>query len=528
MVSRLVVTIVLGMFVTLGSSADAGVELGLLCKGKKAKATGKKAFDLLKAFGKNIKKPNSGKLDSDISKAQSMFTKGFAKAEAKGGCLTTGDSGTIETKVDVFVADVITPSASAGCGNGVAEGTEECDDGNNVNGDGCSAICEVDDISALCAGVPTVTGTNLDSVRVASGLLSPVHITAASLDPNRLFVIEQLGRIRIVKNGALLPTPFLDIEGKVDSNGNEQGLLGLAFHPDFESNNRFFVNYTNANGDTVVARYEIGGNPDEADLSSEKILLTISQPFGNHNGGQVAFGPDGFLYVGMGDGGSAGDPQENGQRDDTLLGKLLRLDVDVDIQPYYAVPPSNPNAGAGDPLGLIWAKGLRNPWRFSFDRATGDLYIGDVGQNQWEEVDFQPGTSTGGENYGWDVFEGDEHCFDPQPLFTDCPEPPTGFTMPIVEYSHGEGCSVTGGFVYRGCRMPGLHGTYFYSDFCSEFIRTFTVVGGAPQNQTDRTADLAPGGGLSIDAVTSFGEDARGELYIADRGGEIFKIVPGN
>jgi glucose/arabinose dehydrogenase len=364
-------------------------------------------------------------------------------------------------------------------------------------------------------------------VLVASGLSSPVHITAAPLDPNRLFVIEQPGRIRIIKNGVLLPTPFLDIVGRVGSGGNEQGLLSLAFHPDFESNNRFFVNYTNTGGDTVIARHEVAGNPDEVDASSEKILLTISQPFGNHNGGQVAFGPDGFLYVGMGDGGSAGDPNEAGQRDDTLLGKLLRIDVDVDMPPYHAVPPSNPNAGAGNPLGLMWAKGLRNPWRFSFDRVTGDLYLGDVGQSQWEEIDFQPGASTGGENYGWDVFEG-EHCFDPEPLLADCPEPPTGFTMPIVEYNHGEGCSVTGGFVYRGCRMPDLHGTYFYADFCTALIRTFTVVGGAAQNQADRTADLAPGGGLSIDALTSFGEDARGELYIADRGGEIFKIVPGN
>jgi hypothetical protein len=420
------------------------------------------------------------------------------------------------------------------CGDGRAEGVEECDDGDNVDGDGCSAACQLERTGAACAGVPSVAGTALMTVRVASGLDQPLHVTAPPLDPNRVFVVEQSGTIRILENGALLPDPFLSIPGKVSCCG-ERGLLGLAFHPDFEVNGRFFVNYTDANGDTVIARYEVGADPARADLDSERILLTVPQPFSNHNGGQLAFGPDRFLYVGMGDGGGGGDPQENAQDDGSLHGKLLRLDVDVDTPLYYRVPPTNPNAGAGDPLGLIWAKGLRNPWRFSFDRASGDLYIGDVGQSGWEEIDVQAGTSAGGENYGWDIFEGNGHCFEPEPPASSCPGR-GGFTMPVIEYPNfdngsvaGEGCSVTGGFVYRGCALPDLRGTYFYADFCAAFVRTFRgVAGGVAQDPVDRSAELAPGGGLSIDDVTSFGEDARGELYIADRGGEIFKIVPRN
>ena len=410
------------------------------------------------------------------------------------------------------------------CGNGIAEGTEECDDGNTNSGDGCSATCQLENSSAVCAGVPTVAGTALDSVRVASGLVHPVHVTAPRLDPNRVFVVEQPGRIRIIKNGALLATPFLAIESRVLSAGSEQGLLSVAFHPDFETNGFLFVNYTRqTDGATVIARYQVSGNPDVADAGSEHVLLTIPQPFANHNGGLNVFGPDGFLYVGMGDGGSGCDPNENAQNDASLLGKLLRINVSTETY-------------------QIWAKGLRNPWRFSFDRATGDLYIADVGQNLWEEVDYQPAPAGSGLNYGWDFYEG-RHCSSG----SGCPDPcpaPTGLTMPVLEYchsqvdpacgSHPRGCAITGGFVYRGCRMPDLRGTYFYSDYCTAFIRTFRgVLGGNAQNLADRTADVAPGGGLSIGSVTSFGEDARGELYITDQGsgaadGEVFKLVPGS
>jgi cysteine-rich repeat protein len=432
-----------------------------------------------------------------------------------------------------FVARDAPPPSSCGdatamrCGDGVADGVEECDDGGNVAGDGCAPACELESAAALCAGVPTAPGAALTTVRVASGLDKPLHVTAPPLDPNRVFITEQSGTVRILENDVLLPDPFLTISDRVGCCG-ERGLLSLAFHPRYEENGRFFVDYTDTDGATVIARFRVSEDPNRADPTSEAVLLTIEQPFGNHNGGQLAFGPDGYLYVGMGDGGGGGDPLEAGQDDTTLLGKMLRLDVDTGAgsPPYHRVPPTNPDAQLGSPLGLVWAKGLRNPWRFSFDRATGDLYIADVGQNAREEVSVQPASSAGGENYGWDVFEGTS-CFEPPPPAVTCPDP-DGFTMPVVEYTNPTaGCSVTGGFVYRGCALPDLVGTYFYSDFCSAFIRTFRgVVGGVAQDERDRTAELAPGGGLAIESVTSFGEDARGELYIADRSGEIFKIVP--
>jgi hypothetical protein len=409
------------------------------------------------------------------------------------------------------------------CGNGLAEGAEECDDGNTTGGDGCADGCELENTSAVCAGVPSVAGTALESIFVAK-VASPVGIAAPPLDPHRLFILEQPGRVRVVAYGNLLSEPFLDIRDIVNS-GGERGLLGIAFHPDYENNGRFFLNYTNLAGDTVIARYQVSANPNVADPASAHILLVINQPFANHNGGQLAFGPDGYLYVGMGDGGSQGDPNDNGQDEDTLLGKLLRIDVDVEDPPYYAVPPSNPRAVYGDPLGLMWAKGLRNPWRFSFDRLTGDLYIADVGAAHREEVSFQPAGITDFRNYGWDVFEG-TNCAEPKPHFPSCPDPPTGFVMPIVEYTHASGCSVTGGYVYRGCRMPDLHGTYFYSDYCAAFIRTVRVVGGVATDPQNRTAEIQPDCGRAVSFVTSFGEDARGEMYIADHQGSIRRIVP--
>ena len=412
------------------------------------------------------------------------------------------------------------------CGNGVLEAGEECDDGNQVSGDGCSASCQVESASGLCAGVPTGSGAQLASRLVVSGLEQPVYVTAPRLDPRRLFVVEQAGRIRILKDEVPLPDAFLDITSKV-SCCQERGLLSVAFHPDFKANGRFFVYYTNSDGNLVIARYQVSGDPDVADPSSERILLTIPHPtYGNHNGGQLVFGPDGYLYAGTGDGGGGGDPFENAQNTTALLGKLLRLDVNVESPPFYAAPPDNPFVAPGDPgRDEIWAYGLRNPWRFSFDRGPGDLYIGDVGQDTWEEVDVQPAGGAGGVNYGWDVFEG-RHCFEPDPAPT-CPNPPDGFTMPVLEYMHDTACSITGGFVYRGCRMPDLRGTYFYSDYCACFIRTFQgVSGGDAQNRADRTAELRPGGGRTFDHIVSFGEDARGELYIVDYDGEIFEIVP--
>jgi cysteine-rich repeat protein len=418
------------------------------------------------------------------------------------------------------------------CGNGTLEGTEECDDGGTASGDGCSATCVLEDESALCAGVPTTAGTALDSELVLGGLTRPILVLAAPLDPNRLFIVLQDGFVRILKNGVLLPTEFIDVEDDVSCTGScgEQGLLGMAFAPDYDTSGVFYLSFTNNAGDNEVRRYTVSGNPDVANTTSTPVIV-IDDFAGNHNGGHIAFGPDGYLYYGMGDGGGGGDPQENGQDLAELLGKMMRIDVST---PPYAIPPTNPFAGSPSAADEIWAYGLRNPWRWSFDRANGDLYIADVGQNNWEEVNYQPGSSTGGENYGWDVFEANA-CFEPTPPATMCPSPPTGFTFPVLEYSHSQGCSVTGGYVYRGCAMPDLAGTYFYSDICSAFIRTFEgVSGGVAQNQQNRTADLAPGGGLSIGGVSSFGEDARGELYIVDHGGaaagqgEIYRIIPGS
>ncbi|MEW6744847.1 MAG: PQQ-dependent sugar dehydrogenase [Planctomycetota bacterium] len=363
----------------------------------------------------------------------------------------------------------------------------------------------------------------LTTVRVASGLARPLFLTAPPGDLQRLFIVEQrTARILILKNGSLLPDPFLDINSKVIDSGNERGLLGLAFHPDYASNGSFYVNYNrNGDGDTVIARYHVSDtDPDRADPASEEILLLVDQPFENHNGGMLAFGPDGYLYIGLGDGGGAGDPDCRAQRGDTLLGKMLR--VTSDGQPA----PGNPFLGDPTVLDEIWAFGLRNPWRYGFDRLTGDVYIADVGQNSWEEIDFQPAASTGGENYGWKVMEGN-HCFST----SNCPggTPPCNdpsFTDPIHEYSHSAGCSITGGYVYRGCTMPDLQGTYFFADYCSNKIWSFRYDGTTLTDFTDRTAELEPDGAPTINSISSFGEDALGELYIVDQGGEVFKIVP--
>jgi len=405
----------------------------------------------------------------------------------------------------------------AGCGDGVAASDEECDDGDVVPGNGCSAACRLESAAALCAGIAPVPGTRIAARRILAGLEQPVHLAAPRLDPTRLYVVEQAGRVRVVREGTLLPDPFVDITPKVLL-GDERGLLSITFHPDFERNGRFFLYYTDRSGALVIARYEAGADPDVADPASERVLLTIPHPRGNHNGGQTAFGPDGFLYVGTGDGGGGGDPDGNGQHRGTLLGKLLRLDVDVDEPPYHRIPASNPFVGQAGARGEIWAWGLRNPWRFAFDRGTGDLYVADVGQQLYEEVNVQPAGSTGGENYGWNVMEG-KHCYQP-----GCST--AGLVQPVLEYGHDPACSITGGFVYRGCRMPDLRGTYFYGDLCAAFIRTFR--GRDATERRDVTAELSPGGAVTIDQIVSFGEDARGELYVVDYGGEVFQIVPGS
>lgn len=347
---------------------------------------------------------------------------------------------------------------------------------------------------------------------VATGFDFPLYLTAPSGDP-RLFVVEKTGRIRIVKNGTLLPTAFLDLHTLV-SGGSEQGLLGLAFDPAYATNGRFVVNYTNLAGDTRISAFRVSSDPDVADASSESVLLPVGQPFPNHNGGDVVFGPDGYLYAGLGDGGGAGDPNGNGQSLATLLGKVLRIDLNGGTP--YAVPPDNPFAATAGPAtrGEIWSWGLRNPWRFSFDRLTHDLYIADVGQDNFEEVDVaQPPAAGRGLNFGWNRMEG-AHCYPPG---GSCDR--SGLTLPVVEYDHGQGCSITGGYVYRGAAIPALQGVYFYSDFCQGFVRSFRFVGGQVTRQQDWQT-LRPGGN-----VTSFGEDAAGEIYILTMQGGVYRVV---
>jgi hypothetical protein len=365
-------------------------------------------------------------------------------------------------------------------------------------------------VAACSDGVsPVVPEGSLELV--VEGLDSPVHLTAPVGDDERLFVVEQPGRIVVVRDGAVLPTPFLDIE-PLTSSGGERGLLGLAFHPEYATNGWFYVNHTDTDGDTRVVRYTASADPDVAEPGTAEPILSVDQPFANHNGGQLAFGPDGMLYIGMGDGGDGGDPQNHGQRPETLLGSILRIDVDAGSP--YAVPANNPFVD--DPVAApeAWAYGLRNPWRFSFDRQTGDLYIADVGQRSVEEVSFQPASSGGGENYGWRIMEGTE-CYQPS---TGCDT--TGLVQPVHEYGHSDGCSITGGHVYRGTLAPTLVGRYFFADYCGTWIRSFRMSDGVAVDVVDHSADFG-----DVAEITSFGEDGVGELYVVSHRGRIYRLV---
>jgi len=367
--------------------------------------------------------------------------------------------------------------------------------------------------SSAAGPVPAAAGwPQISLSRVAGGFVQPVHVTHAGDDSGRIFVVEQAGRIRILENGVALPSPFLDIASRLVCCG-EQGLLSVAFPPGFASKKHFYVNYTrNQDGATVVARYRVSvDNANVSDPASEEIVLTVSQPFANHNGGQLAFGPDNNLYIGMGDGGGGGDPQGNGQNPGTLLGKLLRIDTESGSDPY-GVPPDNPFVGAAGYRPETWALGLRNPWRFSFDRQTGDLYIGDVGQGAIEEVDVQPAGSPGGRNYGWNIMEG-AGCYNSAVCDT------AGLTLPVATYDHSQGCSVTGGVVYRGSALPALQGIYFYGDYCSGRIWGLRRDGAGWE-----TAVLPVPGALPMN-ITTFGEDEAGEVYVANyANGELLKI----
>jgi glucose/arabinose dehydrogenase len=378
---------------------------------------------------------------------------------------------------------------------------------------------------ALASILSPAATAQLRTERLASGLSKPVFATVAPGDPERLYIVEQTGTVRILDQGNLLPNPFLDVSAKVGS-GLELGLLGLAFHPDYTSNDYLYVAYTRLSDNaSMLVRYEADASGDSVDpTSATTIVGPIAQPTAQHNGGCLQFGPDGMLYYGLGDGGGAADngpgapPEGNAQSGATLLGKLSRFDVD--LPPPY-IPASNPFVGDPNVRDEVWALGLRNPWRFSFDRRTGDMFIGDVGNGQREEIDFAP-AGVGGLNFGWKCMEG-----------TVCTGQPTcgcnlpQWEVPIEEWAHTGSSAVIGGILYRGCAMSALNGTYVYGDYRNGRVWSFTYdgVSGAKGPVIERTSELAPGGGMTIDAITSFGEDAQGEILICDLDGELYRIV---
>jgi glucose/arabinose dehydrogenase len=361
-------------------------------------------------------------------------------------------------------------------------------------------------VSTKLGDPPAELSRKLTLLRVARGLARPVALEFAPGDASgRLFVVEQhKGRVRILRRGAgaemkIDGTPFFDLQGKV-SRGNEQGLLGLVFHPDFARNRRLYVNYTDPKGTTHVVEYKVdASNPDRVDMATARQIFRLEQPYSNHNAGDLEFGPEGKLYVGMGDGGAAGDPLNAGQDAKNLLGKMLRFDVD-----------------AREPKPEIVQMGLRNPWRYAFDARTGDLYIGDVGQNRWEFVYVVPADAIEGHNFGWNVVEGN-HCYKRK----DCD--PSPFTPAVVDYDHSQGCSITGGEVYRGKAIPELDGVYFYADYCTSLIRSFRWTREGVHQHWDWRKALDPG--AKVSQISSFGHDAEGELYVVSLTGEIYKLV---
>ncbi len=408
--------------------------------------------------------------------------------------------------VTVMIANTATPAATAVT---AATATEPAPSATDTPSAETTAAPEATTQPTTTTNTSTGPMPKLALTKVVDGLTRPVHITHAGDDNAQLYVVEQPGRIRLLRDGAIVEQPFLDITDRVGSEGNEQGLLSVAFAPDYSTSGFFFVNYTDKNGDTHVARFKVNEDRNTAAPDSELLILKIDQPYSNHNGGQLQFGPDKMLYIGMGDGGSQGDPENRAQNLQELLGKLLRIDVSkASAEQPYAIPSDNPKWEGDNARPEIWAMGLRNPWRFSFDRATGDLYTGDVGQNEIEEVDFQP-ANTGGMNYGWDLREGDQAYSggEKQPDFTD----------PITQYTHGEGgCSVTGGYVYRGQAIAALQGVYVFGDWCSGNMWTLRRDANGQWERMDQ-----PNANFQ---VSSFGEDATGELYALDLDGGIYKV----
>ena len=358
-------------------------------------------------------------------------------------------------------------------------------------------------------GQPDLANAQVSVQPFLSGFDQPVDYVSPKDGSGRMFVVSRLGKIFIVKNGQVLPEPFLDISNKVTTGYQEQGLLGLAFHPQYSQNGYFFIYYNDAKGDIAISRMKVSSDPDKADPNSEQFVLQYHKPALNHNGGNLLFGPDGDLYMGTGDGGGGGDTFHNGQNPGSVLAKLLRINVDT---VPYTIPPDNPFVGKSGFRPEIWAWGLRNPWRFSFDRQTGDLYIADVGQDLFEEIDVQP-AGKGGQDYGWPIMEG-MHCYNSDSCSSD------GLTLPVAEYTHDNGCAVTGGYVYRGSKYPALDGIYFFSDYCSGNLWGMARAA----DGTWQTRLIMKTGAQ----VSSFGEDDAGELYVVDLGGRILKLVGGS
>ena len=379
----------------------------------------------------------------------------------------------------------------------------------------------------------------LSSLLIADGYKKPVFITSYPNNAKLLYIVEQAGLIKIINDGKKLSRPFFDINKRVvnpNRPGDERGLLGFAFHPNHTNNGKFYINYMDNDGNTIISEFYTNSEL-RADHKSERIILKLKQPYGNHNGGDIQFGPDGYLYISIGDGGKAGDPLNAGQDLSSLFGKIIRIDIE---QKPYGIPRSNPFFGQKDKREEIWAWGLRNVWRFSFDKQTGDKYLADVGQNKWEEVNFEPASSKGGLNYGWRIMEAN-HCYDPK---ENCPT--EGLIKPIIEYPNDanhpafafriieelsfsetdvEGCSVTGGYVYRGQKIKSMQGQYIFGDYCSGNIWTLKVVNGKAINFKNRTEEINIGGGEFTTYISSFGQDSDGEIYIIDYNGGIYKLI---
>ncbi|MDP6878674.1 MAG: PQQ-dependent sugar dehydrogenase [Candidatus Marinimicrobia bacterium] len=375
---------------------------------------------------------------------------------------------------------------------------------------------------------------SLSSELVSDGFKKPVFVISYPTDASILYVVEQAGKIIVLDSGQKKSKPFFNINKRVVNPfrpGDERGLLGFAFHPDYENNKKFYINYIDNDGHTIVSEF-IAQSKYKADHNSERVLLKLEQPYGNHNGGHIEFGKDGYLYIAIGDGGAAGDPLDSGQDLTSLFGKVIRIDINGSP---YSIPKSNPFYGIKNAREEIWAWGLRNVWRFSFDKKTGDIYYGDVGQNKWEEVNFEPASSSGGNNYGWRHMEA-SYCFEPK---ENCKR--DGMVLPIIEYPNDayhpafalgrknqldvEGCSVTGGYVYRGKKLKGFEGVYFFGDYCSGNIWSFKVKDGKAAEFKNRTDEINIADGEFTNYISSFGQDADGEIYIVDYNGAVYKII---